>query len=158
MSWSKRRVRLTCSARLPKRCVRQKNVRLHAREDRTSSPSRQALNSDRNPSEPAQDSPPFPKPDDTENTCVGLRQIFNGIPARNPSTPKDIRREFLMNEMGPNLEETCQALREERWHNNECICRKPGCEEKRKRYPKCQKNPDSCTRDQQWFEEDFLVW
>ncbi|KAF3481575.1 uncharacterized protein GIQ15_04334 [Arthroderma uncinatum] len=118
-------------------------------------PSRRPPNRNEVPSEPALDSSVFLDPDDAENTRLGLSQRFNGVAAKKPSAPQDVRKAFLKNEM---VGEMRLAMCIERWNNNECICRNPQCMERKERHPRCRKSSSVSTEGDTWIDTGFSAW
>ncbi|KAM5455654.1 hypothetical protein MaudCBS49596_001555 [Microsporum audouinii] len=101
------------------------------------------------------DSSVFLDPDDAENTRIGFSRKFNGVAAKKPSAPEDVRKAFLENEMVGGMP---QAMYYERWSNNECICRKPRCTERKERRPKCPMSSSACTESDTWIDTRFSAW
>ncbi|EGD99969.1 hypothetical protein TESG_07297 [Trichophyton tonsurans CBS 112818] len=116
-----------------------KTVRIHVdNSDHPSSP----------PGLFARDSPPFKYSDITDGR---LSHLFNGVAAKKPLDPGDVRKAFLKYELDKELRE---ALRNERWYR--CICRKPGCERRSIKPSRCPGGSDVCVQDEFLIDLEFL--
>ncbi|KAF3482678.1 uncharacterized protein GIQ15_02002 [Arthroderma uncinatum] len=101
------------------------------------------------------DSSVFLAPDNAENTRVELSQRFNGVAAKKPLAPEDVRKAFLENETDSGMP---QAMYDERWGNNACICRTRKCTERKKLYPKCRGSSSDWAKGDIWIDSEFSAW